>query len=278
MPLTEAVANPHPLQAQCGPPLLPRVGEGSRPQALGVFAEAEALFIVHRGSPSCQILPAPSVSLRCSVGEYRQCWEGGGVGWERLHRCHRVPRREVSGGSQHPWGREEGGQGLGVLVGAVSKLWGHRGSFCSGRARSTIPTACSRLLLCLSIPREQGGLGGAAEGGTSVLLSRAPSPWGSHGFQPALPAGSAATSSPGTRGFAAPFPTRPQPGGVQHLPRALVLPVLCRRGRMGSGAAATLVRGRAQLPTAVTPMLCSTGSGGGKQKCHAVVRGGGFCF
>lgn len=76
----------------------------------------------------------------------------------------------MSGGSQHPWGREEGGQGLGVLVGAVSKLWGHRGS-CCGRARSTIPTACSRLLLCLSILREQGGLGGAAEGGMSVLLS-----------------------------------------------------------------------------------------------------------
>lgn len=71
---------------------------------------------------------------------------------------------------------------------------------------------------------------------------------------------------------------RPQPGGVQHLPAAPVLPVWCRRGRTGSGAAATPVRGRAQLPAAVTPTLCSTGSGGGKQKCHAVVQGGELLF
>lgn len=249
MPVTEAVANPRPPQAQCGPPLLPRVGGGSRPQILGVFAKAEAPFIVHRGSQSCQIVPAPSVSLRCNDGGL-QAMPGGqwfGVGATPLvSPC--PPGGRCQGGSQHPGGREEGRQGLGVLVGAASKFAGTPQPLLQWEGLQRHPHPMFSRPPLAQHPEGVGWAGGRSRGGHVRPAQPSPFPLGKL-WLPVWPSSRVCSHIlPKHQGLCCPLPTRPRPGGVQHLPLAPVLPVQCRRGRTGSGAAATLVRGHAQLP------------------------------
>lgn len=220
MPLPEAVANPRPLQAQCGPPLLPRVGGGSRPQVLGVFAEAEALFIVHRRSPSCQILPAPSVSVRCSDGEYRQCWEGGDVGWERLHRYHCVPQEGGVGGQPAPLGLRGGRSGSGGAGGCSEQVEGTPWPLLQWEGSQHHPHPVFSPPPLAQHPEGAGWAGGHSRGGHLCPAQLSPFPLGKS-WLPACPSSRVCSHIfPKHRGLCCPLPHASSAWGSPASPRS----------------------------------------------------------